>query len=582
MTRSTLALALSASLVTTAASLATSQENLPKPIHFDYETAQKHELKPHRRTIPTEGAQRGFNQLHLTLAISATGDVLSAEAGNDETSTRFWPKVRDEVYAWKFIPFESNGHPIPAQIEEYVDLVPPERLPTKHVPPPPLHLDSAITITLERTGCFGSCPSYSVTLANSGITFDGRFYVVAKDKHIAVLDQKDLRTLAQKFIKSDFYSMADQYRAGVTDNPTYNLSITIDGKSKQVEDYVGSWEGMPSIITELEEDTDELAQTSRWIAGSEGLVPALEAEHYNFKTYEAQLMLKQAAQRGESSTVEDLLEAGVPLNPLPAPKSKSPDEGIPFEHVGWLTSASNDPKTLQLIIDAQLSHDDQADKDLALVNAVRYGKLASVRALIDYGANPNANLRELAVTSEGAGITMEGPGSGSILIYAASSGNPDVVREILQYHPTLEARDHSGKTALFAAGDYRSSDRDGDRAECVRLLLQAGVSVNARDNDGNTPLHETFLTEVEEELLKLGANVNARNNNGETPIFTTYDDKAIPLFLQHGADLTIRNNKGQTALEAASTHGPLRIEALKKAIASQNQNSANPSPAQSQ
>jgi ankyrin repeat protein len=55
--------------------------------------------------------------------------------------------------------------------------------------------------------------------------------------------------------------------------------------------------------------------------------------------------------------------------------------------------------------------------------------------------------------------------------------------------------------------------------------------VNARDNDGNTPLHETFLTDVEEELLKLGADVNARNKDGETPIFTTVDSDAMPLFL---------------------------------------------------
>ena len=83
-------------------------------------------------------------------------------------------------------------------------------------------------------------------------------------------------------------------------------------------------------------------------------------------------------------------------------------------------------------------------------------------------------------------------------------------------------------------------DEDGARVECVRLLAQAGANVNARDNDGNTPLHETFLTDVEEELLKLGANVNARNNDGETPIFTTVDDNAIPLFIAHGADLGIR------------------------------------------
>ena len=35
--------------------------------------------------------------------------------------------------------------------------------------------------------------------------------------------------------------------------------------------------------------------------------------------------------------------------------------------------------------------------------------------------------------------------------------------------------------------------------------------MNAHDNEGNTPLHETFLSDVEEELLKLGEDVNARN-----------------------------------------------------------------------
>ena len=62
------------------------------------------------------------------------------------------------------------------------------------------------------------------------------------------------------------------------------------------------------------------------------------------------------------------------------------------------------------------------------------------------------------------------------------------------------------------------------------------------------------------------------NKDGETPIFTTVDDDAIPLFLAHGADLAIRNKKGQTVVEAAAEKGPLRQEALRKAIEkSQNQ-----------
>ena len=102
------------------------------------------------------------------------------------------------------------------------------------------------------------------------------------------------------------------------------------------------------------------------------------------------------------------------------------------------------------------------------------------------------------------------------------------------------------------------------------MLVKAGASVNAKDNDGNTPLHETFLTDVEEELLKSGANVNARNNDGETPIFTTVDNDAIPLLIKHGADLTIRNKKGETVIQAAESKGPLRQKALRQAVQAAN------------
>jgi ankyrin repeat protein len=103
------------------------------------------------------------------------------------------------------------------------------------------------------------------------------------------------------------------------------------------------------------------------------------------------------------------------------------------------------------------------------------------------------------------------------------------------------------------------------------LLAQAGANVNARDNDGDAPLHGIFLTDVEAELLRLGADVNARNHDGETPIFTNVDDAAIPLFIAHGADLSIRNNKGETVMEAAKRRGPGRQKALREAIQNLNQ-----------
>jgi ankyrin repeat protein len=535
---------------------------------ISYEVARSHEIKPHRRTIPVDGVSPGFNQLHLTLVVSPTGDVMKADASGSDTDLKYWPSLQGEVGQWRFAPFEKDGIPVAVEVEEYIDLVPPERLPKKHVAAPALRPDSKVTVTLERTGCYGSCPSYIVTVSTTGIVFDGRSFVVAEGKHTDTADADEVRKLVKRIVDADFYSMDDSYRASATDLPTYVLAVSIDGYRKQVVDYEGAWDGMPAVITELEERADTLAGTQRWIEGDEGLVQALRAERLDFQTFAAQTMLKAAAAHGQTATVQQFLQAGVPLNPISPPKLDKKWSDTSFQPVGLLTSASQHPATLQELIGAGASRNDQGDKDLALVGAAQSGNVEAARALIAYGANPNVDLKKLTITQDNGGMTLQGPGSGGILIYAAESGNPAMVREILQYHPKLEARDREGKTAMFSAGDYLSSDQDGARVECVRLLAEAGANVNARDNDGNTPLHETFLTDVEEELLKLGANVNARNNDGETPIFTTVDNDAIPLFISHGADLSIQNNKGETLLEAAQSKGPLRQEALRKAMQS--------------
>jgi hypothetical protein len=347
---------------------------------FDYKTAQSHEVKPHRRTIPFEGVQPGEHQLHITLVVSPAGDVIRAEARGDRGDVEAWPHLQGEVNQWKFTPFEEGGKAVTAQVEEYIDLVPPERLPTKHVAAPVLRADSKVAITLERTGCFGSCPGYAVTVSTDGIVFDGKGFVVATGKHTGSVDPDEVRDLARRFIDADFYSMEPVYRAEVTDNPTYILSISIDGHTEQVEDYVGSWVGMPAVIEELEDAVDSLARTERWVAGSDGLVAALQAEHFNFRSFDAQVMLKECAQRGQAATVRDLMEAGVPLKPLPAPKAKDASEHGSFPPVGWLTAASRHPEALQLLIDAGASENDQSDKDLALAGAADAGEVDVARA----------------------------------------------------------------------------------------------------------------------------------------------------------------------------------------------------------
>jgi hypothetical protein len=238
---------------------------LPAPASIDFNQAYHHELTPHRHTIPVQDFHSGDDQIGLALIVSPAGVVVSADANGDANTRSYWPKVKEEVLGWKFAPFEVEGKPVTAKVEEYVDLVPPERLPTAHVTPPELRPDSKVSITLRRTVCYGRCPAYAVTVSTSGIVFDGDAFVTAKGKHTDSADPNAVRKLAARFIAADFYSMAPKYVASVTDNPTYILSIAVDGHKKEVVDYVGQREGMPAVIVDLEDAVDQLAQTQRWI-----------------------------------------------------------------------------------------------------------------------------------------------------------------------------------------------------------------------------------------------------------------------------------------------------------------------------
>jgi ankyrin repeat protein len=438
------------------------------------------------------------------------------------------------------------------------------RPPAPHVPPPALHPDSKIAIILRRGHCYGSCPVYAVTLTNSTVEFDGRLFVAMTGRHTRRIDPAAVQDLARKFVESDFYSLYSDYWAHAFDLPAYELSIDIDGQKKTVQDYGGTAVGMPSFVNALEKEVDDVAQTTRWIQGGDQVIADLREENYNFASFDAQTMLKTAASRGNSAMVTQLLEAGVPLDVVLQPLPGNSGMTKVSNSAQWLTAAATHPDTLTVLMKAGASQHEQNDKDVALFIAARTGNLESARQLLAYGANPNADPRGLMLTQFNDGMALRFPAAGNILFYAALSGNPELVKTILSYHPDVNARGVNGHTPIFAAGFVGNDNVPGARATIVSLLVKAGADVNLHDDDGNTPLHDTYQPEVMEQLLALGADVNARNKAGETPIFHAPNAETMSVLVKHGADLTLRDNQGQTVFEADDKKGRGVQEALRQ------------------
>ena len=135
-------------------------------------------------------------------------------------------------------------------------------------------------------------------------------------KHKAKISPAVVQQLVETFRRADYFWLFDEYRYSVTDNPSTVTSISFDGRSKTVFDYVGLEEGMPTAVRDLEKEIDRTIDAARWLKGDGETAASLVAEGWNFKDEScyAQSILPGVAHYGTRQAVRDLILAGAPVN----------------------------------------------------------------------------------------------------------------------------------------------------------------------------------------------------------------------------------------------------------------------------
>jgi len=287
-----------------------------------------------------------------------------------------------------------------------------------------------------------------------------------------------------------------------------------------------------------------------------------------------------AADKGQTQCVRLLIAAGAEVD------ARDNEGATPL-----ITGAAF-PDVAKLLLDAKADVNAKSDDDeTPLHEAVNRNKLEAVKLLLASGADVNAPQKLMF------GINQATP-----LMMAAHGGMLDIMKLLLDAGADPNRRSGAGQTALSIARtdeakslllalpgfqrpspeeDLFSAIEKGDLA-AVRRLLDAGVSVNATNRQGQTAL---FIAVQDTPVIKGGAltvssvggaqvsgqsvsttpqkmpiaqllldhkaDVNAKDKDGNTPLFETGSAEMTRLLVGKGADVNAKNTAGETALHAA-------------------------------
>ena len=208
---------------------------------------------------------------------------------------------------------------------------------------------------------------------------------------------------------------------------------------------------------------------------------------------------------------------------------------------------------VQLLLDRGASVNAQDKDQITPLHLASYhGKLDIVRTLLSHGASVSTK-GELGQTA--LHLVLDGNRCGRDTL--------GIVRLLLENGADVKAQDSNNETPLHLA--LASATSNYEKLAIGRVLLIHGANANAANIHGQTPLHMLSLRPcVEREfclvgiflriLVDWGVDIEARDRVNETPLHTAYRNNMLDVaksLVMRGANKDAKNNEGETPIGLA-------------------------------
>ena len=193
----------------------------------------------------------------------------------------------------------------------------------------------------------------------------------------------------------------------------------------------------------------------------------------------------------------------------------------------------------------------------AMVRSVSPADKEQAESIIALLIDNKANVDERMASEEHPNETI------TLLYIAAYSLLPDVLAKMLEYKADANFKTENGRTALHALANSPASVNEKDKRirDIIKQLVDAGASIDAQTNDGETPL---FVAAQKGNLIAVKAFIDAKarvdlgNKDGVTPLHIAAQNgnvELVELLLKSGADINAVNKDGETPLHMAAEKG---------------------------